>query len=261
VGIVRRPDPVPCLNCGVGEWDMCRNGRYTERGIVALDGYASELFSLEPAFAIPVERRLGLTAVLTEPCSVLAKAWEHIERITARAHWQARRVLVTGAGPIGLMAALLAVQRNLEVHVLDKMTGGSKPELVRALGATYHTGDVASASQGAEIILECTGHGALMAECLRAVGPGGIVCLLGLSGGGHEDRFDFGDLNRKLVLDNNVVFGSVNGNRRHYQQGAEALLKADARWLERLISREVPLEKWEKALVREEDDVKPIVVF
>jgi len=33
VGIVRRPDPVPCPNCAVGEWDMCRNGRYTERGI------------------------------------------------------------------------------------------------------------------------------------------------------------------------------------------------------------------------------------
>ncbi len=33
VAIVRRPDPVPCLNCAVGEWDMCRNGLYTEHGI------------------------------------------------------------------------------------------------------------------------------------------------------------------------------------------------------------------------------------
>src|SRR3981081_828074 len=33
VGIVRRPDPVPCPHCAVGEWDMCRNGQYTERGI------------------------------------------------------------------------------------------------------------------------------------------------------------------------------------------------------------------------------------
>ena len=33
VGIVRRPDPVPCPNCAVGEWDMCTNGQYTERGI------------------------------------------------------------------------------------------------------------------------------------------------------------------------------------------------------------------------------------
>lgn len=261
VGIVRRPDPVPCRNCGVGEWDMCRNNQYTERGIVGLDGYASELFALEPAFAVKVERRLGLHAVLTEPCSVLAKAWEHIERITARSHWQARRVLVTGAGPIGLMAALLSVQRGLEVHVLDKVTSGAKPELVRALGATYHTDDVARAGGGADIIIECTGHGGLMEQCLRAVAPDGIVCLTGLLGGGHQDPVDLGALNRKLVLQNNVVFGSVNGNRRHYQLGAEALLKAKPGWLERVISREVPLEKWESALVREPDDVKPIVVF
>ena len=25
-GIVRRPDPVPCVCCAQGEWDMCRNG-------------------------------------------------------------------------------------------------------------------------------------------------------------------------------------------------------------------------------------------
>src|SRR5499433_1474430 len=37
VGIVRRPDPVPCPNCAVGEWDMCRNGQYTERGIHQID--------------------------------------------------------------------------------------------------------------------------------------------------------------------------------------------------------------------------------
>ena len=42
VGIVRRPDPVPCPNCAVGEWDMCRNGQYTERGIKAIDGFMSE---------------------------------------------------------------------------------------------------------------------------------------------------------------------------------------------------------------------------
>ena len=42
VGIVRHPDPVPCVNCALGEWDMCRNGRYTERGIKQADGFAAE---------------------------------------------------------------------------------------------------------------------------------------------------------------------------------------------------------------------------
>lgn len=262
VGIVRRPDPVPCVECGAGDWDMCRNGQYTERGIVALDGYASELFALEPAFAVPVDRRLGLTAVLTEPASVLAKAWEHIERVgAARSRWQPRRALVTGAGPIGLLAAMMGVQRGLEVHVLDRVTAGPKVEVVRALGATYHHGDVARAGDGADVVIECTGAGALVASVLEVVAPDGIVCLTGLSGGGRPDPVDLGALNRKLVLGNNLVFGSVNGNRRHYQRGAEALGAADPRWLERLISREVPLDRWASALVREPDDIKPVLVF
>ena len=62
--------------------------------------------------------------MLLEPTSVVAKAWDHIERIGARSEWQPRTALVTGAGPIGLLAALLAAQRGLDVHVLDRITTG-----------------------------------------------------------------------------------------------------------------------------------------
>ena len=259
VGIVRRPDPIPCLNCGVGEWDMCRNGLYTERGIVSLDGYAAERFTLEAAFAVPVDRRLGLCAVLTEPASVLAKAWEHVEKVAARSHWQAHRVLVTGAGPIGLLAAMMGVQRGLEVHVLDRVTTGPKPELVRALGATYHVDTPAGLT--ADVIIECTGVGAVMRYAVESVAPDGIVCLTGLGGIGRADPVDLAAVNRKLVLNNNVVLGSVNGNRRHYALAAQALARADQAWLGRLITREVPLERWDTALARQPDDVKPVIVF
>jgi threonine dehydrogenase-like Zn-dependent dehydrogenase len=260
-GIVRRPDPLPCLSCAAGEWDMCRNGRYTERGIKALDGYASEHFVIEPRFAVPVDRALGLMAVLTEPASVLAKAWDHIDKIGSRSPWKPRRVLVTGAGPIGLLAALMAVQRGLEVHVLDRATSGPKPGLVRDLGGVYHTGDLAAAGAGADVAIECTGVGALIAGAIQVVGAGGVVCLTGLSPGDHPVSVDMAALGRELVLDNNVVFGSVNANRRHYELGAEALARADRRWLERLVSREVPVERWSEALVRQPDDVKPVILF
>jgi threonine dehydrogenase-like Zn-dependent dehydrogenase len=261
VGIVRRPDPAPCLNCVSGEWDMCRNGRYTERGIISLDGYCSELFTLEAGFAVRVDTRLGLSAVLTEPCSVVAKAWEQIERLGARSHWRPRRVFITGAGPIGLLAALLGMERGMDVHVFDRIDSGAKPDLVRDLGATYHSADLPAAAAGADILIECTGSGALMLKCLEGLAPNGIACLLGLAGGGRPDPVDLGALNRKLVLNNNIVFGSVNANRRHYQLAVEALLKADKKWLDRLISREVQLDQWASALVRQPDDVKPVIVF
>ena len=56
VGIVRRPDPVPCPSCAVGEWDMCRNGQYTERGIKEIDGYMSERWRIEPEYTMKIDR-------------------------------------------------------------------------------------------------------------------------------------------------------------------------------------------------------------
>jgi len=261
VGIVRRPDPVPCSNCAVGEWDMCRNGRYTERGIKELDGYMSERWRIEPEFAVRIDPDLGYTGVLMEPASVLAKAWEQVERIGMRAHWAPRRVLITGAGPIGLLAALMGVQRGLEVHVLDRVTDGPKPALVADLGATYHHGSVKDACDQADVAIECTGVGQLVFDVTEDLGPGGIVCLTGVSSGGRAIPVDAGALNRELVLENNVIVGSVNANRRHYQQAAEALAKADRAWLDRLVTRQVPLERWQEALERRPDDVKVTIRF
>src|SRR5271165_2629715 len=102
VGIVRRRDPVPCRACAAGDWDMCTNGRYTERGIKGRHGFASERFRSHPEHLVKVSAELGDLGVLRQPTSVGANAWEHIEVIGRRATGAQRKVLVTGAGPIGL---------------------------------------------------------------------------------------------------------------------------------------------------------------
>jgi D-arabinose 1-dehydrogenase-like Zn-dependent alcohol dehydrogenase len=153
VGIVRQPDPVPCESCAAGEWDMCRNGRYTEHGIKELDGFMRERYRIDPRYAVKLDPSLSRTGVLLEPTSVVAKAWEQIDRIAGRAIWRPRVALVTGAGPIGLLVALLGVQQGLEVHVLDRVTAGPKPELVADLGATCHTGAVADAGPPADVVV------------------------------------------------------------------------------------------------------------
>src|SRR4051812_21817912 len=127
VGIVRRPDPVPCACCAAGEWDMCRNGRYTERGIKELDGYGAEQWRVESEFAVRLDPALERVGMLMEPASILAKAWDQIERIAGRACSSLERCVVTGAGPIGLLAALVSVQRGLETTVVDMVEEGVKP--------------------------------------------------------------------------------------------------------------------------------------
>ena len=261
VGIVRHADPLPCASCAAGEWDMCRNGDYTERGIKARDGFGAELYVLDEDHAVRVDDALGRAAVLLEPASVVAKAWEHIERIGARAFWEPRTVLVTGAGPVGLLAALLGAQRGLEVHVLDHATDGPKPELVRALGAEFHNGDIDDVGLRPDIIVECTGAAALVVDVLGMTAPGGIVCLAGLSPGRRTVGVDVAGLNRSMVMENDVVFGSVNANRRHYGAAATALAEADHDWLHRMITRRLPLERYAEALEKKAHDVKTVIDF
>ena len=258
VGIVRHPDPVPCENCALGESDMCRNGLYTERGIKQADGFGAERWRSDPGFTVKVSPVLGLAAVLLEPASVLAKAWEHVERIGRRARWAPRRALVTGAGPVGLMAALLGQQRGLEMHVMDHNERGPKPGLVRSLGATYHREFPAIEP---DIVIECTGSPKVIVQAVGGSAPGGIVCLTGLGGGQLDVSFDVARLNQSLVLENRVVFGTVNANLRHYQAAADALAQADRSWLDAIITRRVALERWGEAYEKRKGDVKTVLLF
>ncbi len=261
VGIVRHPDPVPCLACAVGEWDMCRNGKYTERGIKERNGFGCERWRTYPEFAVRLNEDLRDVGVLMEPATILAKAWDHIARIGERAKWEPRTLLVTGAGPIGLLAALFGKQRGLEVHVLDKVQGGLKPELVRDLGGTYHTGPVNQVGFLPDILIECTGVSTLIAEAMGQLGNDGILCLTGVSSKDQNQTLDLGMINRTMVLENSVVFGTVNANRKHYELAEKALAQADRKWLSRLISRRVPIAKFEDALVRHPDDIKVVIDF
>lgn len=261
--IVRRPDPVPCSSCAVGEWDMCHNGLYTECGIKQRDGFCRQRFRAEPGFVVRLDPGLEDVGVLLEPASVLAKAWEQIERIGSRASWHPRRALITGAGPVGLLAALFATQRGYEVDVLDRVADGPKPELASKLNAAYHSSSVEEVCRRArpDIVVECTGAASVVFDAVKYSAAGGIVCLTGISSGGREVRVDGGLLNRTMVLENDVVFGSVNANRRHYEAAAAALAKADRGWLQSLITRRVPLDHWQDALQRRPEDVKTVIDF
>jgi len=261
VGVVRRPDPVPCGACAHGDFDMCRNGQYTERGIKALDGYAAQLWCVESEFAVRLEPALADVGVLLEPTSVVAKAWDQIERIGRRSWFAPERVLVTGAGPIGLLAALLGVQRGLDVHVLDQVREGRKPDLVADLGATYHCDgfDEAVGAGPPDVVIEATGAAPLVTAAMAGTASYGITCLTGVSSVGRRIQLDAGALNREIVLENDVVFGSVNANLGHYSAAAEALAKADAGWLGRLITRRVPLAEFADALRPAGDDVKVVL--
>ncbi len=182
----------------------------------------------KPITQSKIDDALAEVGMLMEPTTVVAKAWEQVYRVGQRAWFEPRTALVTGAGPIGLLAALLGVQHGLEVHVLDRVTDGPKPGIVDALNATYHHTSVEEAvgKVQPDIVIEATGVGSLVFDAMKVTGSYGIVALTGVSPTGRNLTVDAGGLNRDIVLENDAVVGSVNANLRHYRQAAEALAKA-----------------------------------
>jgi threonine dehydrogenase-like Zn-dependent dehydrogenase len=241
---------------------MCRNSQYTERGIKQIDGFMSERWRIESEYAMKIDSSLGLLGVLLEPTTVVTKAWEQVDAIGRRAFWDPSTVLITGAGPIGLLAALLGMQRGLDVHVLDRVNSGLKPDLVHALGASYHAGNVAGVGFQPDIIIECTGAGPVISDSIQGIANGGVVCLTGIGSGDRSiGGPTAGEIAAEVVLRNNVVVGSVNANKRHWYKASEALARADRSWLDRLITRRERPEDFASALDRRSNDIKVVIQF
>ena len=147
------------------------------------------------------------------------------------------------------------------MHVYDHNTTGPKPELVRALGATYHAGDFgALAALAPDIVMECTGVPDIITALLSHVATDSVICLTGV-GAQARREFDIGEFNRTMVLNNGTVFGTVNANRQHYAAAADALARADRGWLARLITRRVPLADFAEALRKQKGDIKVVIEF
>lgn len=252
-GLVRRPDPVPCGFCAAGRPDLCENGRFTERGITGRDGFGAERFRVEPEYAVRVDP--GPAGVLVEPASVAVKAWEQLDRVAGR---PAARALVLGAGPIGLLCALLAARRGLEVHVVDRIGRGPKPERARALGAAYHTSTDGLGS-GFDRVLECTGH--LVAEAIAHTAPSGATCLVGGGDPATAPPVTLGALSEDILANNKAIVGTVNSARRHFEAAREALRAADREWLAGLLTRTVTLAEWRTALDPPPEEIKTVLDF
>jgi threonine dehydrogenase-like Zn-dependent dehydrogenase len=267
--IVRRPDPVPCLNCANDEWDYCLNGQYTERGIKGRHGFLAEFYAEQPKYLVRVPDELGRVGMLVEPTTISVKALEQVEVIQRRLTWEPNRALVTGAGPIGLLAAAVLRLRGLEVVVYNRSESGPKIDLTSAIGAQYVTAgsvelghDLAREHGPFDLAIEATGFSPLAFRLLDTVGTNGVAVLTGVSGGDRVAELPVDHLNLEAVLQNKVLVGTVNADRQNFERAVADLAGIEQRWpgwLQRMITKRVPLERYSEALRRGPDDVKAVV--
>jgi threonine dehydrogenase-like Zn-dependent dehydrogenase len=267
-----------CAPCRMNRSDMCLTGRYRERGIWGMDGYQAERVVDAQQYVVRVPDTLEGIGVLTEPLSVAEKAIDEAVRIqssrlprTTAPEWlRGRRCLVAGLGPIGLLAAMALTLRGAKVFGIDIVDAGSpRPGWLQHIGGTYVDArqvppDKVEGTLGdMELILEATGVPALEFNLLDSLGVNGVYVLTGIPGGSRPLQVQGAELIRRLVLDNQVMVGSVNASQAHFQLAVDDLLRARLLWgdhLQRLISHRRAYTEFHDVLTRHDDDEIKVVL-
>jgi threonine dehydrogenase-like Zn-dependent dehydrogenase len=271
VATVRRPCPELCRSCLEGQQDMCLTGNYLERGIKGLHGYMCERYAESPRYLIPVPAHLRAVAVLVEPLSFIEKGVEQALRFQQRLEWNPRQAVVLGAGPVGLLAAMTLRLRGFDVTVASRgPTDSPAARLVQEAGMRYvstretKVESLAQVVGEIDVMVEATGAAEMILPAIRATGLGGVCVLASVTGGESKVTFDVAAWNQDMVLGNRVVFGTVNASRRHFEAGVRDLATAEERfpgWLERIITRRLPMTEAKTAFAKGKGDIKSVLRF
>lgn len=268
VATVRRP--CDCLNCASGESDMCLENRFTERGIRREHGYLAEYYADREEFLIEIPAHLRDVGILVEPYSIVAKAMWQGWKIQERMVWQPQTALVTGAGTIGLLAALALRARGLDVVICARSKRGTlNSRLAEEAGVTYVSLQDTPLDEiprlmhnRVDVIFEATGHGPTALKTLELVTTNGIVLLNSVTSAAHQVTVDSDALNMRMVLGNILAVGVVNANRRYFEMGVNAFEDFQARFpgvLERMLTRRVPLDEFSVDVLQARQGVKTTI--
>ena len=267
VPTVRRPCEENCLNCRIGETDMCLTGNYFEHGIYRLHGFASEYAISDADFLVKIPSRLEDVAVLLEPLSIAEKAVSQSFKIQQRAEWQPKKAFIVGAGPLGLLATMVMRLKGLEVYASATREKESlKAKIVRSVGGSYvnvRETPIATLEEKFDIVIEATGRVEPALEALNLMGPNSVMCFLGVY---REKKAcqEFGMVLTNMVLGNRLMFGSVSSNKKHFEMGIDDMLEIRRQYgnaLDKLITKTLYPTDFEQAFKPEKEDIKTIICF
>ncbi|HEX3744047.1 MAG TPA: glucose 1-dehydrogenase [Bryobacteraceae bacterium] len=252
-----------CVPCLMDRADMCLTGNYRERGIQGLDGYQTEFVLDKEKYVVRVPGELQSAGVLMEPLSVVEKAIEEAIQVqkarcpdaAATPGWIfGQRCLVAGLGPVGLLAAMVLRLRGCEVYGTDVVDAASaRPQWLAAIGGRYidgrqvQAGKIGESAGLMDLIVDASGVASLEFNLLEALAINGAYVLTGIPGGDRPLQIPGAALVRQLVLRNQLMLGSVNASRGHFQMGADHLQQAYSKWsgvLDRLVTEHFSPEEF-----------------
>jgi threonine dehydrogenase-like Zn-dependent dehydrogenase len=248
-----------CRFCRSNKSDFCETGLYTERGIKGRDGYFAEFYVDRPEYLVRVPRPHRLSAVLLEPLSVVEKAivegtrvLDRMEPTPGQPPMRARKALVTGTGAVGLLGSLVLATEGYEVTAIDRHGEDTSAAKILAQVGIRHV-NVAEGLKSLgelkfDLILEASGSAALDLGLVPLLAANGALVLTGIpSDSPAPIPVPAAELFRGVVLNNQVILGSVNANRRFFALGLRHLTAFRKRWgtvAEQLVTARVPLDQF-----------------
>lgn len=237
-----------CPQCLAGRYNLCPDMRFF--ATPPIDGAFAEQVVVHQAFAHPVPDSMSDdAAALLEPLSV------GIWACRKGGVGAGSRVLVTGAGPIGLVAVQSALAFGATSVVVSDVNP-ARLELARALGATEVV-DARTASvldvEPPGVLLECSGYPPAISEGIRALDRAGRAVLVGMGG-------DEVPLPLSVVQEREL---EVTGTFRYANTWptAIALVAAGRVDLDRLVTGHYPLADAEASLTASRTDPGSIKVM
>jgi len=278
---VRRPCPhSDCVACREGRQDFCYTGDFTERGIKQNHGYMTEFVVEEERYLNSVPRELRDVAVLVEPLTIAEKSLEQLWMVQRRLPWDCpdrpgkasvhcRRAVVLGAGPVGLLGAMALKVEGFEVSVYSRSPNHEeKNQILDAIGIpyiaaeTHSTEDMARTVGPIDVVYEATGASSVAFDVLKHLGPNAVFIFTGVPGHKAPIPVDTDEIMRNIVLNNQLVLGSVNAPPQAFQAAIQHLGVFAQRWPETLrsvITARFPLEHALDALANQTSGVKNVV--
>jgi threonine dehydrogenase-like Zn-dependent dehydrogenase len=272
VASVRRPGA--SIYGKIGLQDFTTDDVYYERGINLLHGYLTEYYVEDAEYVFPLPQSLAEVGVLLEPTTVAEKGVNHAFEIQRRLRvWQPRRACVLGSGTVGLLTALVARLRGLELTVYSLP---QKPyrnaDLVSELGGAYVSSQDATLAEASEahgpfdLMIDATGFSPIVWEAAEVLGKNGVLVLASITGGDRKAEINSDRINQGFVLGNKVMVGTVNAAPADFRSGVDDLIKAEALfpgWLSKLLTTRIEgLESYDamiRALTEDRDAIKVYV--
>lgn len=266
-----------CYPCNHNRNDLCETGDYLERGIKGLDGFQAEYIIDDEDYFIKVPDEIKSVGVLVEPMSVVEKAISQALKIQDNRipdsdipAWPAGvNVLIAGLGPVGLLAALILKIKGANLFGLDIVDEDSpRAMLIKDLGGTYINGnhiktkDIDDHYGRFEMLLEATGISKLEFHLFESLNTNGIYIITGIPEGDKSITISGDELIRNLVLNNQVVLGTVNAGIEHYKMAVEDLQTASRKWkniTESIITEKVNFEDYSRAFSFISDEIKTVI--